>query len=330
MRKKMNDLDKGLKKILDKLKIVPVVDYDQPDRIRTGSAALDYILGGGLPRGRFVELSGLEAYGKTTLAAAISAYVLASDPQAVVAYYDAEHTYDPLWAASKTVDASRFILTQPETMEEGFNQIRRLIINDVCDLIVFDSLAGARIQEEADKDIGERSMRRASIVQHFMVSTIPDLSKSRCCILIINQLRDLIGVVYGDPTVTPGGKMKNHAFSIRVRMNKPTLFPDKDNPIGYNFKVKTFKNKTHTPFKDAEVCFRFNEPVGFDIVREVVDIGKKTGLFRKENGEMIETSRGTWHLEGRKIGTGANGVRLALWQDDDLRDEILELFYAMI
>lgn len=336
-------LDKALrveKEILKKIPFEVVTEYEQVERISTGSLAFDWMLGGGLPLRRITTIAGWESYGKTTLATLIANHTLKTNPDAVVYYIDTEHAYDRKWAEKIGInDPRRFRLAQPETAEAALEGLARLIDADAGTLFILDSLAAMVTSEEAEKDIGQNSVgTRAVETQHFLRKVVPSLRKGNGGLIVINQMREKIGGM-GNPEVLPGGNALKFFHSIFVKLNQPhyliskkdgTVSPSPKRPIGeeyagYVFRAQTNKNKTASPFRECEINFLFNPVYGVDTVAEITTIGKELGIFTKEDGSLL-SGPSHWHFEGERISLAApseEATRQAIRSNPELFERTL-------
>lgn len=305
---------------LSKIGFDVVTDYESVERLSTGSLVFDWILGGGLPMRRISQLAAWESYGKTTLATYICGHTLKTNRDAVIYYVDTEHTFDRKWAENMGAD-SRLNLVQPVSGEAALNGIVGLVDKNKATLIVLDTLAALAIEEEIEKPIGEVTMRRSQIFQHFFRQVTSALAKSDATLLVLNQLREKIGSM-GDPEVIPGGNAVRFHSSIIMKLDKPSFIigeggqlvespkrPYQRSLKGYVFRPKTVKNKTATPYRQGDVRLMI-DPFGIDVASEITQLGKRYGIFVKEDGSEISGAC-HWFFEEEKVslsGTGEDAV----------------------
>lgn len=312
---------------LAKKGLLPVVAYDPVQRISTGSISFDWALGGGIPRGRLTEFVGEKASGKTTSGLIISAYVT-SHPETMrngglVAYIDTEHTYPALWAEKNGVNPDRVHLYQPETGEQAQDLIRDLLRAKVYDVIIYDSIAETLFAAEAEAEAGKALVGVAARQWNVFVKQIKgDLALSGTALIMINQWRDKVGVMFGDPRTTPGGKGIPFAASIRVEFLTPERDQNKTTQAinSITIRPQTTKNKTAEFPRKAEVSIIMHQGAAFvNPVPELTDIGKKLGVFTNKEGGKI-TGGGYWYLDGEQVGTstGEPGAQAALIADPEL------------
>jgi len=286
---------------------------NERDVIRTGSLALDIALGiGGVPRGRIVEISGPESSGKSTLATHIVAS--AQKNGGTAAYIDAEHALDPQYAAKIGVNLNELLISQPDSGEEALNIVEMLARSNAIDVIVIDSVAALVPKSELEGDIGDQFMGlQARLMSQALRKLAAALSKSNTCAIFINQIRDKIGVVYGNPETTPGGRALKFYASIRLDIRRTAGIKGPDNSeIGNRVKVKVCKNKLAPPFQIAEFDILFNE--GISRTGSVIDMATEFNVIDK---------KGAWFsYKGQRLGQGREAVREELKNNPKLLDEL--------
>ena len=282
------------------------------DAIPTGSLALDAALGiGGLPRGRIVEIYGPESSGKTTLALHVLAE--AQKRGGEVAFVDAEHALDPVYAAAIGVDIDSMLVSQPDTGEQALDITDALVRSGAIDVVVVDSVAALTPRAEIEGEMGDSKMGlQARLMSQALRKLTSSISKTKTVCIFINQLRDKIGVVYGNPETTTGGNALKFYASVRIDIRRMSVIKDGEDQLGTRTKVKVVKNKVAPPFKRAEFDIMFGE--GISKIGEIVDLGVDYGVVKKA---------GSWFSYGdRKIGQGRDAVKELLKNDEELRNEI--------
>jgi recombination protein RecA len=281
--------------------------------IKTGSVALDIALGiGGVPRGRIVEIYGPESSGKSTLATHIVAN--AQKAGGLAAYIDAEHALDPGYAAKIGVNVDELMISQPSSGEEALNIAEMLARSNAVDVIVIDSVAALVPKAELEGEIGDQFMGlQARMMSQALRKLTSTLSKSNTCAIFINQLREKIGVMFGNPETTTGGKALKFYSSIRMDIRRIGGIKGVDgNEIGNRVKVKVVKNKLAPPFQVAEFDIIFNE--GISRLGSIIDLGVETGIIEK---------KGSWlSYAGNRIGQGRETARDELKKNPKLADEL--------
>lgn len=282
--------------------------------ISTGALTLDAALGiGGVPRGRIVEIFGPESSGKSTLALHIVAN--AQKNGGLAAYIDAEHAVDPTYAAKIGVNLDDLLISQPDSGEEALNIAETLARSNVVDVIVIDSVAALVPKAELEGEIGDAFMGlQARLMSQALRKLTAALSKSNTCAVFINQVREKIGVVYGNPETTTGGRALKFYSSIRMEIRRVggIKINDQAEESGNRVKVKVVKNKMAAPFRVAEFDILFNE--GISRTGSVIDLGVEYGIIDK---------KGAWFSYGtQRLGQGREAVRDALKADPKLLEEI--------
>ncbi len=284
----------------------------EEDAISSGSLLIDQALGiGGYPRGRIVEIYGPESSGKTTLALHAIAEVQKTGGKA--AFIDAENAIDPMYAKNLGVQIDELILSQPDSGEQALEIAELLIKSGAIDLLVIDSVAALVPQAELDGIMSDANMGlQARLMSKAMRKLSGVMNKSKCTVIFINQLREKIGIIYGNPETTTGGRALKFYASIRVDVRKGEAIKQGSEIIGNKVNVKIVKNKVAPPFKTAQVEIRYGE--GISRVSEVIDLGVEYGLIDKS---------GSWFsYQGEKIGQGRENVRLFLNNNPEIYEEI--------
>ncbi len=285
------------------------------DTIPTGSLGLDIALGiGGLPRGRIVEIFGPEASGKTTLA--IHAIAEAQRLGGMAAIIDAEHAFDKVYAESLGVDTENLLISQPDHGEQALEITEQLIRSGALDIVVIDSVAALVPRGELEGDMGDSKMGlQARLMSQAMRKLTGVISKTNCCCIFINQLRQKIGVMFGNPEVTAGGNALKYYCSVRLDIRRIGAIKDRDGAIlGNQTRVKVAKNKLAPPFKMAEFEIMYGK--GISKVGEVIDLAVEHGFVEKT---------GSWYKYGEdRLGQGRDSVKELLLDNPELFEEIEE------
>ena len=282
--------------------------------VPTGCIALDYALGvGGIPRGRIIEIYGPESSGKTTIAL----HVIAQSQKlgGTAAFIDAEHALDPYYAQALGVQINDLYIAQPDSGEQALNITETLVRSNSIDLIVVDSVAALTPQAEIDGEIGDSSVGlQARLMSQAMRKLTAICNKSRCSIVFINQLREKVGVIYGSPEVTTGGKALKFYSSVRIDIRKADTIKDGAEVIGNRTKARIVKNKVAPPFKVAEFDILFGK--GISLAGCVLDVATDMGLVEKS---------GSWYsYNDEKIGQGRDKTLDYLNKNPDVFNEINE------
>lgn len=284
----------------------------QVDVIPTGSLSLDIALGvGGLPKGRVIEIYGPESSGKTTLA--IHCIAEAQKQGGIAAFIDAEHAFDSVYAQKLGVDVENLYISQPDNGEQALEIAENLIASGAIDIIVIDSVAALTPKSEIDGEMGESKMGlQARLMSQALRKMTSTISKTKCCCIFINQLRDKIGVMYGSPETTTGGNALKFYASVRLDIRKTQALKDGDKVYGNRVRVKVAKNKVAPPFRQVEFDLMFGE--GISKIGEIIDIAVEHDIIKKS---------GSWFSYGdTKIGQGRDLVKQMLKDNPELQEEI--------
>ena len=290
--------------------------------IPTGALSIDLALGGmGFPRGRIIEVFGPESSGKTTLA--LHAVASAQREGGIAAFIDAEHALDPLWAKRLGVNLEDLLVSQPSSGEEALQIAEMLIKSNAVDVIVIDSVAALVPRAELDGDIGDTHVGlQARMMSQAMRKLTGAISKAKTCVIFINQIREKIGVMFGSPETTPGGRALKFYSSCRVDVRKISQLKDGDNVIGMRMKVKIVKNKVAPPFRQTEVDLLGS--CGISLEGDVIDLALCYNLI---------TRSGTWMSYGDiKLGQGRDKARAYMEEHPELvaelREKVMEAYVA--
>lgn len=280
--------------------------------IQTGSVMLDMALGvGGYPKGRVVEIFGPESSGKTTLA--MHAIAEAQKEGGIAAFIDAEHAFDSTYAQKLGIDIKNLLISQPDHGEQALEIAESLIRSGAIDIIVIDSVAALTPKSEIEGDMGESKMGlQARLMSQALRKLTGSISKTKTVCIFINQLRDKIGVVYGNPETTTGGNALKFYASVRIDIRKAATIKDGEEQLGNRVKVKVVKNKVAPPFRKAEFDIMFGE--GISRIGEIVDLGVDYGVVKKA---------GSWFSYGdRKLAQGRDAVKDLFVREPELAAEI--------
>ena len=280
--------------------------------IPTGSVAMDVALGiGGLPRGRVVEIYGPESSGKTTLA--LHAVANAQRNGGIAAFIDAEHALDPVYARQLGVDTDALLVSQPDTGEQALEIMDMLVSSGTLDIVVIDSVAALTPRAEIEGEMGDSHVGlQARLMSQALRKVTGRLHQTKTTAIFINQLREKIGVFFGSPETTTGGKALKFYASVRIDVRRIETLKEAGNPVGNRTRVKIVKNKMAPPFKQAE----FDILYGVGISREggLIDMGVEEGIVKKS---------GAWFTyDGDQLGQGKENARRFLWDNPDLANEI--------
>ena len=290
-------------------------NYVDVDVISSGSLSIDNILGvGGFPRGRIIEIYGPESSGKTTLA--LQAIAESQKAGGKCAFIDAEHAIDPKYAKALGVDVDELILSQPDSGEQALEITEVLIKSGAIDLIVIDSVAALVPQAELDGEMGDSNIGlHARLMSKAMRKLAGAMSANNCTAIFINQLREKVGVMFGNPEVTTGGRALKFYSSIRLEVRKSEAIKNGTEVIGNKTNVKVAKNKVAPPFKSCTVEIYYGE--GISHISEIISLGVELGIIEKS---------GSWFAyNGEKIGQGSEAVRAYIKANPDIDAEITAL-----
>ncbi|PVH24765.1 recombinase RecA [Sphingobacterium corticibacter] len=282
------------------------------ESISTGSLGLDIALGiGGVPKGRVIEIYGPESSGKTTLATHIVAE--AQKKGGIAAFIDAEHAFDKYYAQKLGVDIENLLISQPDNGEQALEIADNLIRSGAIDVIVIDSVAALVPKGEIEGEMGDSKMGlQARLMSQALRKLTGTIAKTNCCCIFINQLREKIGVMFGNPETTTGGNALKFYASVRLDIRRTSQIKDGDEVAGNHVKVKIVKNKVAPPFRIAEFDIMFGE--GISKSGEIIDLGVEYGIVKKS---------GSWFSYGdTKLGQGRDAVRNLLIDNPDLMDEL--------
>lgn len=311
------DIDKLLETLQDKFgegAIMKLGDAKRADVavISTGSFSLDLALGaGGLPKGRIVEIFGPEMSGKTTLALNVVAQAQKRGGKA--AFIDAEHALDPEYAAKLGVKVKELLISQPDNGEEALNILESLVRSEIIDVIVVDSVAALTPKAEIEGEMGQQIIGlQARLMSQAMRKLTAIAAKTGTLIIFINQLREKIGVLYGSPETTPGGRALKFYSSVRIDIRRIAQVKKGENVIGNRVKAKVVKNKVAPPFKAAEFDITFGEGISYE--GDVANAALKFGVLTKAGA--------TYTFAGEKLGVGMETVKTKLVEDKKLLHEL--------
>jgi len=280
--------------------------------ISTGSIGLDVALGiGGLPKGRVVEIYGPESSGKTTLA--IHVIAEAQKKGGMCAFIDAEHAFDANYAKRLGVDVDNLLISQPDYGEQGLEIADRLILSGALDVVVIDSVAALVPKGELEGEMGDSKMGlQARLMSQALRKLTATISKTNSCCIFINQLRDKIGVMFGNPETTTGGNALKFYASVRLDIRRMAQIKDGDESVGNRVKVKVVKNKVAPPFRIAEFDIMFGQ--GISKTGEIIDMGVELGVVQKS---------GSWFsYDTTKLGQGRDAVKQLLTDNPELANEL--------
>lgn len=303
-----------IEKAYGKGSIMKLGDHNvtQVEVIPTGSLSLDIALGiGGLPKGRITEIYGPESSGKTTLA--IHCIAEAQKLGGIAAFIDAEHAFDSNYAKQLGVDIDNLYISQPDNGEQALEIADNLISSGAIDIIVVDSVAALTPKSEIDGEMGDSKMGlQARLMSQALRKLTSTISKTKCCCIFINQLRDKIGVVYGNPETTTGGNALKFYASVRLDIRKGQAIKDGETVIGNHTRVKVAKNKLAPPFKQVEFDIMFGE--GISRLGEILDIAVEHDIIKKS---------GSWFSYGdSKLAQGRDAVKQLLKDNPELCAEV--------
>jgi recombination protein RecA len=278
------------------------------EAISTGSLGLDIALGiGGLPRGRVIEIYGPESSGKTTLA--LHAIAEAQKTGGTAAFVDAEHALDPVYAKKLGVDINELIVSQPDTGEQALEIVDTLVRSNAIDVLVVDSVAALVPRAEIEGEMGDSHVGlQARLMSQALRKLTGSISRSRCMVIFINQVRMKIGVMYGNPETTTGGNALKFYASVRLDIRRTGQIKDRDDIVGNTTRVKVVKNKVAPPFKQVEFDIMYGE--GISKIGEILDLGVKAGIVEKS---------GAWFsYDSVRIGQGRENAKTFLKENTEL------------
>ena len=284
----------------------------QVEAISTGSLGLDIALGvGGLPRGRVIEIYGPESSGKTTLALHVIAE--AQKTGGTAAFVDAEHALDPVYAKKLGVNIDELIVSQPDTGEQALEIVDTLVRSNAIDVLVIDSVAALVPRAEIEGEMGDSHVGlQARLMSQSLRKLTGSISRSRCMVIFINQLRMKIGVMYGNPETTTGGNALKFYASVRLDIRRTGQIKDRDDIVGNATRVKVVKNKVAPPFKQVEFDIMYGE--GISKIGEILDLGVKAGIVEKS---------GAWFsCDSVRIGQGRENSKIFLKEHPEMADRI--------
>jgi len=290
------------------------VSHVSVDAIPTGALSLDIALGvGGLPRGRIIEIFGPESSGKTTVA--LHAIAEAQKAGGEAAFIDAEHALDPVYAKNLGVDIDNLIVSQPDTGEQALEITEALVRSGAIDIIVIDSVAALVPKAEIDGEMGEQFVGlQARLMSQAMRKLSGVVSKSKTVAIFINQLREKVGVMFGNPETTPGGRALKFYASVRLDVRRVETLKENGEPVGSRTKVKVVKNKVAPPFKEAEFDIMFGK--GISKEGDVLDLASDIGIINKS---------GAWYsYNDVKIGQGRENAKQYLVDNPEIYEELYE------
>lgn len=293
---------------------------EEVETISSGSLGLDLALGvNGYPRGRVIEIYGPESSGKTTLT--LHAIAEAQKAGGIAAFIDAEHAFDRNYAKKLGVNVDELIISQPDNGEQALEIAENLIRSGAVDIVVIDSVAALTPKSEIEGEMGDSKMGlHARLMSQALRKLTGTISKTNCTVFFINQLRDKIGVVFGNPETTTGGNALKFYASVRVDIRKSSAIKDGDNVIGNRAKIKIVKNKVAPPFRTAEFDIMYGE--GVSKTGEVLDLGVDFDIIKKS---------GSWFsYDDTKLGQGRDAVKTVIKDNPELMEELEEKIKAKI
>ena len=311
-----------IEKTFGKGSIMKMGDYNvqELEVIPTGSIALNAALGvGGYPKGRIIEIYGPESSGKTTLA--IHAIAEAQKAGGIAAFIDAEHAFDRFYAAKLGVDVDNLWISQPDNGEQALEIAEQLIRSSAIDIIVIDSVAALTPKAEIEGDMGDNKVGlQARLMSQALRKLTSAISKTNTTCIFINQLREKIGIMFGNPETTTGGNALKFYASVRLDIRRSTQLKDGEEVIGNQTKVKVVKNKVAPPFRKAEFDIMFGE--GISRAGEIIDLGADLGIIKKS---------GSWYSYNEtKLGQGRDASKQVIQDNPELAEELEGLIFAAL
>lgn len=291
--------------------------------ISTGDPGIDIALGvGGIPRGRIIEIYGPESSGKTTLSLHVIAEAQKTGGRA--AFIDAEHALDPAWARRIGVKIDELLISQPDTGEQALDICEILVRGGDLDVIVIDSVAALIPRAEIDGEMGDSHVGlQARLMSQACRKLTGIISRTKTTVIFINQLREKIGVMFGNPETTPGGKALKFYASTRIDVRRTGSIKDGEVAVGNQLKIKIVKNKVAPPFKEATPTIMFGDPIaGFDTAGSLLDLGEKHGIINKNGSHYI--------YNALRLGNGRLACAGFIRDNDDIRKEIWDAIWAKI
>jgi len=288
--------------------------------ISTGSIGLDYALGvGGFPKGRVIEIYGPESSGKTTLA--LHAIAEAQKSGGIAAFIDAEHAFDRFYAGKLGVDIENLLISQPDNGEQALEITDNLIRSGAIDVIVIDSVAALTPKSEIEGEMGDSKMGlQARLMSQALRKLTGNISKTNTVCIFINQLREKIGIMFGNPETTTGGNALKFYSSVRLDIRRISQIKDTDSVSGNRVRVKVVKNKVAPPFRKAEFDIMYGE--GISKIGEIIDLGVENGIIKKS---------GSWFSYGEtKLGQGRDAVKRILQDNPEMMEELEQKIMAAL
>lgn len=283
------------------------------ERLSSGSLNFDKAIGGGYPKGRIIEFFGWESSGKTTLS--LMAAAVSQREGGLVGFIDVEHALDLDWAGNLGVNTEDLYVAQPDYAEQSLEILDKMLDSNQFDIIIFDSVGGLVPKSELEGEMGDSKMGlQARLMSQALRKITAKVSKSKCLVIFINQLREKIGVMFGNPETTTGGNALKFYSSVRISVSKSGKLEKDGEQIGHKMKIKVVKNKTAPPFKKAESDFYYEG--GISVEGEILDVGVEREIIKKS---------GSWFSYGdSKLGQGRVAVIELLKDNPDLVEDIIE------
>ena len=318
----LDEVMKAIRKEFGEMSIMKLGEESRGDieAVSTGALSLDMALGiGGLPKGRIIELYGHESSGKTTLALHVVAN--AQKMGGTAAFIDAEHALDPVYAKALGVDTDSLLVSQPDTGEQALEITEALVRSGAIDVVVVDSVAAPVPKAEIEGDMGDSHVGlQARLMSQALRKLTGAINKSNCVVIFINQLREKVGVIYGNPETTPGGRALKFYSSVRIDVRRTEQLKQGNEIYGNHVLCKVVKNKVAPPFRRAEFDIMFGE--GISKVGEIIDLGEEHDIIKKS---------GSWYsYEGTKLAQGRDAVKKLLTDNPELTEELeAKIFEAL-